>query len=173
MTKYESERLTEQYLVNYSNYIKFNEVMQQRILMNNPLNMPNNQGFLMNNANFAANSFFNNNNINPDFANQGFMDGNAAANFPRMPYNLEAFNNGFLQNLNHAFDNNSNIYEEGFGNGQEDYGNKSNLIMENNMKVKVNGQINVGQVDFKKENFSNNYHSKGNVNSNNFGVENS
>lgn len=170
MTKYESERLTEQYLINYSNYIKFNEVMQQRILMNHPMNMPNNQAFLMNSANFPANNFFNKDN-NPDFA-QGFMDDNSA-NFPRMPNDLEGFSsNDYFQNLNYPFNNNSNNYGKGFANRQEDYDNQLNLMMENNKKVKVNGQINVSQVDFKKDNF-NNYQSKGNFSSNNFGVEDS
>lgn len=164
MTKYESERLTEQYLINYSNYIKFNEMMQQRILMNNPMNIPITPGLGMNNPNFSGNNYFNN---DSDFPTQGFID--SKANFPRMPNNLVGFDNSYFQNMNYPYYNN---YEEGFGN-QEDYDNQGNLMIENNMKMKVNGQSNNNPIDFKRENIHNAYNNKKNINSNDTGVEDS
>ena len=164
MTKYESERLTDQYLVNYSNYIKFNEMMQQRILMNHPMNIQNNQGFFMNNGNFAGNNFINYNNNNSE-PSKGFIDKNKAS-LLRMPNDLESFNNGYFQNLNYDC-------EEDFSNNQEDYDNKGDLIIENNLKIKVNGQNNNNQMGFKNENIRNFYNSKRNVNSNDIGVEDS
>jgi hypothetical protein len=139
MTKYESEKLTDQYLINYSNFIKFNEMIQQRILMNHPINMPNNQRFLLNNINpnFAAENNFINNSAFP----QEFMDNNL--NLPWMDNNMDNF-----KNINYPSYNN---HEENFRN-QEDFKNQGSY-MGNSMKIKVNGQINNNNNDeFPNEN---------------------
>jgi hypothetical protein len=117
----------------------------------------------MNNPNFPGNEFLNN---NTDFPPQGFID--SKANFPRMPNNIEGFDNDYFQNMNNPYYNN---YQEAFG-SQEDYENQGNFMFENNMKMKVNGQINSNnQLDYKRENMKNNYVNRGNINSKNIEVE--
>jgi len=152
MTKYESEKLTDQYLINYSNFIKFNEMIQQRILMNHPINMLNNQRFLLNNINpnFAAENNF----INNSAFLQEFMENNF--NLSRTANNMDNF-----KNINYPSYNN---HEENFRN-QEDFKNQGSYI-DNSMKIKVNGQINNND-EFPNQNIkNNNFNSKGNNNSN-------
>jgi len=129
--------------------------------------MPNNytnQAFFMNNANLAGNNFFNGHINNSDLA-QGYMEKNKA-NFPRMPIDFDGFNYGHLQNLNYPI-------EQGFCNNHEDYAYQGNFMLENNRKIKVNGQIKNNQTEFIKESKIIAYSTEGNVNINNFDVDDS
>lgn len=163
MTKFESEKLTEQYNINYQNYIKFNEMMQQRILMTHPMNIPNNPAmFMANNHNLSSpgNNFVNNADYSQQFMEQNF-------NVPRTNNNTENLKNGYFQNMNFPIYNN---IQEDF-NYQEDYNNQA-IIMDQNIRMKVNGQItNNNQETFSDENFKKNL-GKGNFNSNPIGFEN-
>lgn len=93
--KFESDKMFEQYMGNLLNYVKFNEIMQNNILMNQQYNMFNNQGFVNNNNININNNFYNN-----DFNNQKNYSNNNLSSIPNLVQN---------QNQQQAFLNNDNF----------------------------------------------------------------
>jgi len=74
ISKQESEMLQIQYTEKYNNFIRFNEMIQNKILINHPINFFQNQGFNNTNIN-ATNNFFNNLSNDSDFSDC-FIEGN-------------------------------------------------------------------------------------------------
>lgn len=134
MPKYESDRLFEEYMSNLVNYVKFNEMMQNRILMNQPGLLMQNQGFINNNNINISNNFYNNNDVNCQIPN----------------YVLNSHNTNLQSNTS----NNFNLDESEF--------NSISQMFPNNDYIKQNfhPMMNTGFEMKKSKNISNNYDEK-------------
>jgi len=123
LDKIESDNLNKEFSINYANYLRFNEMMQNRILMNNPMNYFQYPGFINNNSmnisNIHQNSIQTNNRFlqgipqNINYYNNFFS--NANINITPMNSQQSYFNDN--QEPNH----NNSKYNEGINY----YGNKS------------------------------------------------
>lgn len=71
MPKIESDKMFSQYMNNLINYIKFNEIMQNKNIGNQPINLVNNQGFVNNNNINISNNYY-----HTDLINQKIMKNN-------------------------------------------------------------------------------------------------
>lgn len=75
MPKIESDKMFNQYMNNLINYVKFNDILQNKNLGNQPINLLNNQGFVNNNNINISNNYY-----NTDINNQKVMRNNDLRN---------------------------------------------------------------------------------------------
>lgn len=168
--KQESDRLHEQFMINYSNYLRFNEMMQNRILMNHPMNFMQNQGFINNNNINISNNFFNNeatfskgglsadNFDNPmNFNNMGFAGYNNNYQFFSQQQmfggnNLDEKNLGNLtpQEKQMLLSSNSNCNTVKKINGQQNYPGMDNVMKSKNGEIPHNNLEGI-ENDFEEE----------------------